>query len=76
MSVTDNGIGMEKDVCARLLSAQEDSSSGIGLKNVNDRNQIYFGEQYGLSIESEPDEGTCVTIRLPKTWRDKRVSSI
>ncbi|MFR4978587.1 MAG: sensor histidine kinase [Butyricicoccus sp.] len=76
MSVTDNGIGMEKDVCARLLSAQEDFSSGIGLKNVNDRNQIYFGEQYGLSIESEPDEGTCVTIRLPKTWRDKRVSSI
>ncbi|MDO4669367.1 MAG: sensor histidine kinase [Butyricicoccus pullicaecorum] len=76
MSVTDNGIGMEEDVCARLLSVQEDSASGIGIKNVNDRNQIYFGEQYGVSIESEPDEGTCVTIRLPKVWRDERASSI
>ncbi|MBS5150287.1 MAG: sensor histidine kinase [Butyricicoccus pullicaecorum] len=76
MSVTDNGIGMEEDVCARLLSVQEDSASGIGIKNVNDRNQIYFGEQYGVSIESEPDEGTCVTIRLPKIWRDERASSI
>lgn len=76
MSVTDNGIGMEEDVCARLLSVQEDCASGIGLKNVKDRNQIYFGEQYGVSIESEPDEGTCVTIRLPKVWRDERASSI
>lgn len=76
MSVTDNGIGMEEEVCARLLSEQEDSTSGIGIKNVNDRNQIYFGEQYGLAIESEPDEGTRVTIRLPKIWRDERASSI
>lgn len=76
MSVTDNGIGMEEEVCARLLSEQEDPTSGIGIKNVNDRNQIYFGEQYGLAIESEPDEGTRVTIRLPKIWRDERASSI
>lgn len=76
MSVTDNGVGMEKEVCERLLSEQEDRASGIGIKNVNDRNQIYFGEQYGLMIESEPDEGTRVTIRLPKLWRDERASSI
>lgn len=76
MSVTDNGIGMDEEVCERLLSEQEDRASGIGIKNVNDRNQIYFGEQYGLTIESELDEGTCVTIRLPKIWRDERASSI
>lgn len=39
---------------------------GIGIKNVNDRIKIYFGEKYGISIESELDEGTCVTIRMPK----------
>ncbi len=76
MSVTDNGIGMEEEDCKRLLQEKEDRASGIGIKNVNDRNQIYFGEQYGLLIESEPDEGTCVTIRLPKTWRDDRAPSI
>lgn len=76
MSVTDNGVGMEEAVRERLLSEQEDCTDGIGIKNVNDRNQIYFGEQYGLVIESELDEGTCVTIRLPKIWRDERASSI
>ncbi len=76
MSVTDNGIGMEEEDCKRLLQEKEDRASGIGIKNVNDRNQIYFGEQYGLVIESEPDEGTRVTIRLPKTWRDDRAPSI
>lgn len=33
--------------------------------NVHKRLQYNFGEAYGLSIESEPDIGTTVTIRLP-----------
>ena len=40
--------------------------TGIGVKNVNDRLRIYFGEQYGLTIHSVPDEGTTVIIRMPK----------
>ncbi len=76
MSVTDNGVGMEAEDCERLLLEKEDRASGIGIKNVNDRNQIYFGERYGLVIESEPDEGTRVTVRLPKTWGDDRAPSI
>ena len=39
--------------------------SGIGVKNVNERIHLYFGKNYGLSIESEPDEGTTVRIHLP-----------
>ena len=39
--------------------------SGVGLVNVNNRIQILFGKEYGLAIESEPDEGTTVSIRLP-----------
>ena len=39
--------------------------SGIGVKNVNERIRLYFGEGYGLSIFSEPDEGTTVQISLP-----------
>ena len=41
-------------------------SRGIGVKNVNDRIKITFGESYGLSIESEPDMGTTVTVRIPR----------
>ena len=39
--------------------------SGIGVRNVNERIKLYFGTEYGLMIESEPDEGTTVRIHLP-----------
>ena len=35
------------------------------MKNVNERIKLYFGADYGLSIQSEPDEGTTVTAHLP-----------
>ena len=39
--------------------------SGVGLVNVNSRIQILFGKEYGLLVESEPDEGTSVSICIP-----------
>ena len=35
------------------------------MKNVNQRIRLYFGNGYGLEIQSEPDEGTTVTAHLP-----------
>ncbi|MDE7016445.1 MAG: sensor histidine kinase [Lachnospiraceae bacterium] len=67
--IRDNGLGMTEEQVARLLGEERHISSrrgsGIGVKNVNERIKLYFGEDYGLSIESEPDEGTAVTICLP-----------
>ena len=68
LSVTDNGIGMSEEEARLVLtdsSRVHKHGSGVGLVNVNRRIQIYFGSGYGLSIESEPDEGTKVTIRIP-----------
>lgn len=48
------------------LRKEPGDRTGIGIKNVNDRIKIYFGEEYGLTITSELDEGTCVDIRMPK----------
>ena len=45
--------------------------SGIGVKNVNERIRLYFGEDYGLTIDSEPDEGTTVTIHLPALTKEE-----
>ena len=64
--VEDNGVGMSEEQCRSILHKEPGDHSGIGIKNVNDRIKIYFGKEYGLSIESELDEGTCVTIRMPK----------
>ena len=66
MTVTDNGVGMTKEQCAEILHREAGDRTGIGIKNVNDRIRIYFGEEYGLRITSELDEGTCVEIRIPK----------
>ena len=54
--------------------------SGIRVRNVNERIKLYFGAEYGLSIESEPDEGTAVKIHLPavpyeKVLEEKRCKS-
>lgn len=68
-TVKDNGLGMTKEQVESLFSDEvhvtSKKGSGIGVKNVNERIKLYFGEKYGLVIESEPDEGTTIIIHLP-----------
>ena len=64
--VEDNGVGMEPEQITEIFTRKPDGKAGIGIKNVNDRLKIWFGERYGLHIESEPDCGTRVTVRMPK----------
>ncbi len=67
--ISDNGLGMTAEQARSLLDEQHHVSSkrgsGIGVKNVNERIKLYFGESYGLTIWSEPDEGTIIEIHLP-----------
>ena len=66
ITVSDNGLGMTKEQCETILKKDRSDSKGIGVKNVNDRLKIYFGDEYGISIDSELDVGTTVAIRIPK----------
>ena len=65
-TVADNGVGMEEEQIQAILRKERSDHTGIGIKNVNDRLKIYFGEGYGITIDSEPDVGTTVTIRMPQ----------
>ncbi len=68
LSVTDNGIGMSKEEVRFLLTDSgraRKHGSGVGLVNVNNRIQLLFGKEYGITVESEPDEGTTVSICIP-----------
>ena len=65
-SVRDNGVGMSAEQIEAIMHSDASDRTGIGIRNVNDRLQIYFGKNYGISISSEPDVGTCVEIRMPK----------
>lgn len=69
IDVVDNGPGMPQEQADTLLngntSSMRGSGSGIGLKNIQERIRLYFGSPYGLTLISEPDEGTTARIHLP-----------
>ncbi|UQZ82647.1 Sensor histidine kinase YehU [Paenibacillus konkukensis] len=71
IDVTDNGKGMPPDrafeISHALASRQIDRSAGrIGaLLNIHERVTIFFGQQYGLEIIHNSDEGTGIRLRLP-----------
>lgn len=69
IDIIDNGLGMLQEVADKLLTEevnnQQRKGSGIGLKNVHERIKLYFGEEYGLEVYSEPDEGTTIRIHMP-----------
>jgi two-component system sensor histidine kinase YesM len=72
LEVEDNGIGITREKLA-LLRAQLDgglgaataSEIGYGLNNVNQRIKLYYGQEYGLAIESEHLHGTRVSLLIP-----------
>ena len=68
LTIADNGMGIPEEEVEFLFTDTQrvhKKGSGVGLVNVNNRIKILFGEQYGLHIESELDEGTIVSIRIP-----------
>ena len=73
--IEDNGLGLLKEQVERLFSdtshVPSRRGSGIGVRNVNERIKLYFGDMYGLTIDSEPDEGTRIYIRLPAVSYDE-----
>lgn len=69
IDVEDNGKGISREKLAeiqsRLKEPGEFSSDSLGLKNVAERLRLMYGKPYGLTIDSTPDQGTRVTIRIP-----------
>ncbi|MCR8634715.1 cache domain-containing sensor histidine kinase [Paenibacillus radicis (ex Xue et al. 2023)] len=86
VTVEDNGCGMDAEsllqLSTRLMNSREESlldtqptfEGSIGLLNVHNRIQMVFGQQYGLSVQSERGVGTKVTIRMPSSSANKVIS--
>lgn len=68
ITVEDNGMGMREEEVENILKDNNKTpkhGSGVGVINVHSRIKLMFGNEYGLSVESEADKGTKVTIHIP-----------
>lgn len=69
LEIRDNGVGMDEEKLDKILSFTgqvSPSGNGIGVRNVHQRVQLYYGSDFGLEISSELDEGTLVRIVIPE----------
>lgn len=78
LRVEDDGKGLPAEIiqaasCGHFIPAQMDN---FGLRNTQERIQMYFGSNHGLVIESEEGRGTSIIIWLPKRWEGHNVSSV
>lgn len=70
ISVTDDGVGGNAEEIHRLITAsseigRKDQVSGIGVRNVQERLQLSFGREYGMTVKNVEDGGICVIVRIP-----------
>ncbi len=72
LEIIDNGVGFTPYKLSKIQASLADDSgeisyseSGFGLENVHKRIQLYYGKQYGLTVQSKYQEGTRVTVTIP-----------
>lgn len=70
LAVEDNGPGMEQQEADKLVTYQ---AAGYGLKNVNDRMLLLYGEKYAIKVFSRIGEGTRVEMRIPREVADEEI---
>ncbi|HBT17816.1 MAG TPA: two-component sensor histidine kinase, partial [Firmicutes bacterium] len=67
--VLDNGPGIAPEKVKAVMegkSQNKERFSGFGLKNVEERIRLYFGQDYGITIKNRGPQGTEVLIRIPR----------
>lgn len=71
--VRDNGAGMSEDRLKEMRSVVANGEKiGFGLRTVHERMQLFFGEEYGLTISSTEGVGTTITVVIPKQKQDEK----
>lgn len=78
--IIDNGSGIPRkkvnQIKEYLMNSNDKSISGLGLKNVNERIILLFGNSYGIDIYSEYEKGTVVLLKLPAKTREELESNV
>ena len=66
IEVADDGVGMS----SRPASALRRTGAGIGMKNVQERLEVLYGDQASFTVVSNPGRGTLVSIEIPANLQD------
>lgn len=78
LTVCDNGPGMGEETLTalkkRIADHDPSDTKSIGLYNINQRIHLLYGEEFGLTVESSPGEGTTVVLTLPLTASEQNFS--
>lgn len=74
ITVEDDGVGMDPAVLSDGAGDPTETGQHVGLANVDERLRTVFGEAYGLVVETAPDAGTKVSMRVPKFHPDVRAA--
>lgn len=69
MAVEDNGMGMSEEQAKSIITYR---SKGYGVRNVNDRITLLYGEEYHLRVKSRQGEGCRIEIVIPVNKEEKR----
>ncbi len=68
--IIDNGNGMDAETKNRTIGKQREKTKSIGIENVLNRLDAYYGQEYIFSMESEVGKGTKIKIVIPKKYAD------
>ena len=70
LKVSDDGIGMNPETLSKIFEKRETDTkrNGVGVLNVHERIQLYYGKEYGLNFISEENKGTMVEVTIP--WEE------
>lgn len=73
IEINDDGTGMEEEASRsinnELKTEYIKEENHIGIKNVNQRIKLSFGENYGIEIKSKVDIGTSIIISIPSDYK-------
>lgn len=74
LTVRDDGVGVSQEKIEAVMNGKEifdPRHTKVGIQAVHKRIRILYGENYGITIESEKEEGTCIYVRLPIRFEDE-----
>ncbi|WP_208920033.1 sensor histidine kinase [Paenibacillus uliginis] len=68
--IIDDGLGMKQERIDEIFDPRDDSHMGCGIRNIDQRVKLHYGNEYGVSIFSRVGIGTSVQIRIPARKRN------